>query len=871
VTERWQSLSDLFARALEVPPEALDAFLRDACAGDAALEKEVRSLLAHHARAEGFLEPGAISIGAPVEGGAPEGLREGSALGAWRLLRRIGEGGMGTVWLAERADGQFVQRGALKLIRAGFASEELVRRFRRERQILAALDHPNIARLLDGGNTPEGLPYLVMEYIEGESLYEHCSRRALSVRDRLQLFLRLCAAVQYAHQKLVLHRDLKPGNVLVTPDGTPRLLDFGVGKMFDPEESTADLRTVGLPLTPQYASPEQLRGGEVTTSSDLYSLGVLLYELLTGAHPHPTRGTPSERMRSVLETDPPRPSTAVTRPPQEPDGASTRLPAPPREGTASLRRRLAGDLDNIVLKAMARDVARRYASVEQLADDVTRYLDGRPVHARPDAWSYRVGKFVRRNRIAVAASALAVVALVGGLTSALWQASVARRERAVAVQRLRDVQALANTLMFDVFDGIQDMPGSTAVRQKVIERAASYLEALSKDAAADSSFQISLADAYERLGGAQRHEWKGEGSGWDDAYRSFQTAHDLRKKILARYPNSEHGLLGAYNTCSAMALLVQDRDRAEEDLQLIREAEQYAERLVQLCPENVKYRQSLPRRQHNMALALILNDRESEAAPVLRKAMAGFAALSAADTADVTDRAYLGLSTKLYAQCMTLTPGGADRAEAAFRRAVYAYEEVTARRPNNTEMRVQLADAHYLLARLMWLVRQQPDSAAAHLGIAVRMLEQVAASDSANRSRASAVMAARATWAEMLAEAGRTAEARALLAASQARIEAMAASDTSQTMLLEMVPRVYFARGLVEMQSPLPRTASREAYARARPWLARAEQAFDRALAHEGGKWDLSAEEKARIQRALAACDSAAGKGVLAQRQGPTR
>jgi tetratricopeptide (TPR) repeat protein len=434
------------------------------------------------------------------------------------------------------------------------------------------------------------------------------------------------------------------------------------------------------------------------------------------------------------------------------------------------------------------------------------------------------------------------------------------------------VQSLANTLMFDVYDGIQDMPGATAVRAKVIERVASYLDALSKDAdAADSSYQISLAEAYERLGGAQRHEWKGEGGGWDDAYRSFQTAHELRKKLLERYPNSEHGLLGAYNTCAAMAILVQDRDRAEENLQLITEANQYAERLVQLFPDNVKYRQSLPRRQHNLGLALILNDRAGEALPVLRKAMAGFAALAAADTADVSDRANLGISTKLYAQCMTLTSGGADTAEAAFHRAVRAYEDVTARRPNNVEMRMQLADANYLLARFTWLVRQQPDSAAAHAGVAAHMLEQVAASDSASRSRAGAALAARATWAEILAEAGRTAEARAILDASQVRIEAMAASDTSDTMLLEMVPRVYFARGLVEMQSPLPHAASREAYARARPWLARAMEAFDRALAHQGGKFDLAEEEKARIRRALAACDSAAGKGALSQSRVPPR
>jgi len=423
VTDRWPRIAEILEQALEQPAELREAFIIAACGGDEGLHAEVLSLLAHASRAENFLEPGHTRL-EPIEGGLeePPGPGPGSVIGAWRLVSRLGEGGMGAVWLAERAEGQFAQRGALKLIRTGLAFEEAIRRFRRERQILAALDHAHIARLLDGGSTPDGLPYLVMEYVEGDLLYANCAARPVPLEARLALFLDLCTAVHSAHQRLVVHRDLKPGNVMVTREGTVKLLDFGVAKIFESETADAEslLRTTDLPFTPLYASPEQLRGEEVGTASDVYALGVLLYELLTGAHPYALRSmAASQVIRAVLDTEPVRPSAVVlmtddARKPEAATGgaggattgkAAALLPPPPLDDPRLLSRKLAGDLDTIVLKAIAKDPARRYSSSERLAADVTRFLGGRPIEARPDSWSYRTAKFARRNRVAVGAAA----------------------------------------------------------------------------------------------------------------------------------------------------------------------------------------------------------------------------------------------------------------------------------------------------------------------------------------------------------------------------------------------------------------------------------------------------------------------------------
>ncbi len=445
--ERWPEVKSLLAQALEVPPEERPAlFSRQGAEPE--LIAEVEELLALEQQGDGFIDEPLFSFRQP----APA-LAAGSRLGPWRLLRPLGQGGMGTVYLAERADGAFELTVAVKLLKIGFDSAELISRFEAERHILARLIHPNIARLLDGGTSADGRPYLVMEHVEGEPIDQHCDRRRLSTRARLELFRDVCSAVQLAHQNLVVHRDLKPANILVTAEGTVKLLDFGIAKLLAPQPAEAETATSptlgqlgGAPLTPRYASPEQVRGEPITTASDVYSLGVVLYELLTGHRPYRFETlSPAEVERVVCGERPPRPSTAVRRTEEVATADGGRLLLTPeavaglREGDAArLSRRLAGDLDTILLTALSKEPDRRFASAEQLSEDLRLYLAGLPIRSRPDAFGYRTRKFLARHALGVTVAGAGLTLLLAFAGAMTWQrAEIAARSREVAQERDR--------------------------------------------------------------------------------------------------------------------------------------------------------------------------------------------------------------------------------------------------------------------------------------------------------------------------------------------------------------------------------------------------------------------------------------------------
>ena len=427
------------------------------------IRKELESLLDSHDSAGEFLE-------------SPAQLEEtlvGERVGAYRLVRQIGQGGMGAVYEAIRADREFDQRVAIKLVRMGLDSDFLRQRFRGERQILAKLTHPNIAALLDGGATQDGRPFLVMEYVDGTPLLAYCVENGLGVRDRLKLFRAVCEAVQFAHRHLVVHRDLKPGNILVTPEGVVKLLDFGIAKALDAEQ---DSSVTGLLMTPEYASPEQVSRGAITTATDIYSLGVVLYELLTGSKPYViTARAPHEISRQICEDEPPYPSAAA-----------------PRE----LRSALSGDLDRIILKALRKEPDRRFISAEQFASDIDRYLQGLPVMARTQTFGYRASKFVKRRRVALTLALIVLLVAGGGLGSFLWKAEQEKR-------RFNDLRHLANSLLFEIYDSIRNVPGTTDARRLVVARAQEYLDSLAKESSNDDSLRSELANAYERLGDVQ--------------------------------------------------------------------------------------------------------------------------------------------------------------------------------------------------------------------------------------------------------------------------------------------------------------------------------------------------------------------------------
>jgi tetratricopeptide (TPR) repeat protein len=475
----WARIKSVLAGALERTAAERAAFLDTACGDDADLRKEVESLLAAYAGAEAseFIEK-------PAELRDPAGL-EGHLVGPYKVLAEIGRGGMGAVYKAVRADDEYQKQVALKVV--GRLDPDLVRRFRAERQILAGLDHPGIARLIDGGATTDGLPWLAMDFVEGRPIIEYVQAHALSLRQRLELFREVCAAVHYAHQNLVVHRDLKPSNILVTPEGAPRLLDFGIAKLVSGEDRGEKTTLTRVrPMTPEYASPEQAQGQPITTASDIYSLGVLLCEILTGRLPHEfTSQEPTDVARIIATVPPVAPSTLAGK------GKGAILP-----------RQLRGDLDNIVLMALRKEPERRYASVDQFSEDVRRHLARRPVIARPDTLRYRAGKFVRRNRGLVATAAVLSLSLVVALAVAVAQAREARRERAKAEQRFEDVHQLANFFLFQFHDTIEDLPGSTPARQLLVSRGLQYLDRLSQEGGTPA-LQRDVANAYVRVGDLQ--------------------------------------------------------------------------------------------------------------------------------------------------------------------------------------------------------------------------------------------------------------------------------------------------------------------------------------------------------------------------------
>jgi non-specific serine/threonine protein kinase/serine/threonine-protein kinase len=458
---------------------------------------------------------------------------------------------MGTVYLAVRSDDVFQKRVAIKILDRGMRSASVVGRFRNERQILASLEHPHIAGLLDGGTTPEGLLYFAMEYVEGQAISEYCESRQLDTTARLQLFRKVCAAVQYAHQNLIIHRDIKPANVLVTSDGTPKLLDFGIAKLLNPElgaHAMAPTMMGAHLMTPEYASPEQVRGEPVTTATDVYSLGVLLYELLTGQPPYRLESrAPAEVARVVCEAVPDPPSTVVTTIRYVPsagdaitqpdDGASgrrrlaaSRTPV----DTERLRRRLSGDLDTIVLKALSKEPSRRYASVDQFSEDIHRHLRGLPVIARKDTLSYRASKFVRRNRAAVVAGALLLVSLVAGIIGTAWQARAARAQRRRAEQRFDEVRSLANASLFDIHDAIRDLPGSTPARQLLVANGLAYLDRLARDAGDRPDLLRELAAGYVRVGDVQGRPLNPNLGDTAGALSSYRKAAGIYESLAAR-------------------------------------------------------------------------------------------------------------------------------------------------------------------------------------------------------------------------------------------------------------------------------------------------------------------------------------------------
>ena len=497
--ERWQQINEALDAVLERPVGERAAYLDAHHPDDPELREKVAELAAAYEEAHSFLEAPIAGYAAPLVAEPEAASIAGKRVGPYRLLRRIARGGMGTVYLAARDDDQYQKKVAVKLIRRGMDTEDVLRRFLAERQILARLEHPYIARLIDGGATDDDRPYFVMEYVEGQPLDAYCNEHRLSIARRLGLFLHVCEAVRYAHQNLVIHRDLKPSNILVSEDATVKLLDFGIAKLLTDDDATAALTKTGMRLmTPEYAAPEQVRGEAVTTATDVYALGVLLYKLLTGRLPYRVRGMSQHEIeRVILDTDPTRPSTAITIVrAEDSEGAPTPEAISRDRGTSvsALRRRLSGDLDNIVLKALKKEPEHRYASVEAFEEDVRRYLAGLPVRARKDTLWYRASKFTRRHWFGVAASVVILVLIVSYALTTRAQAEQVASERDKAEQ--------VAAFLADLFKRADpfETADSMTVRQVLERGAARVEEELADQPAVQAQMMVVISEVYQNLG-----------------------------------------------------------------------------------------------------------------------------------------------------------------------------------------------------------------------------------------------------------------------------------------------------------------------------------------------------------------------------------
>jgi eukaryotic-like serine/threonine-protein kinase len=736
-------MKELFAVAQETQPSQRSAFLDQACGDDRSLRSELDDLLAADEEAgTRFLNDPQITseLGGPASTSAST--RIGRRIGSYQLVEEIGVGGMGEVYRAVRADDQYHKQVAIKLVRAGEDSRFVIDRFKNERQVLASLDHPNIARLLDGGTTEEGVPYFVMELIEGAPINEYGDSHKLATTARLILFLQVCSAVQHAHQRLIIHRDLKPSNILITSDEIPKLLDFGIAKIVDPAaDSDLSEPTISMfrLLTPAYASPEQIKGEAITTASDVYSLGVVLYELLTGHRPYRIGGRAlHEIAQAVCEFEPERLSTVLGRnETRETTGSLAEITAESvstvRDGsTEKLRKRLRGDLDNIVLMALRKEPQLRYASVEQFATDIRRHLENLPVSASNGTLQYRASKFIRRHKAGVAAAILVAAAVLAGVATTLHEAHVARRHQLRAEQRFNDVRKLTNTLLFDVHDSIQSLPGATAARNLIVSNALQYLDRLSADAGDDQALQRELAAGYLRLGTVQGNANTGNLGQVQNARASYEKAVAILLRLVSRPPDDpevESELATAY---SRLADMKSNQD--PEALLLYEKSLLIRKKLQAQNPGDRRWDQALTLSWAEIATVFLITDKYPQAEDAANQSLAAAQRYLQGNPSGSGERSQVSLA---YTKLGIAQDSNGKIAEAinSLLRALQIDLQLAQEQPNNADVHRDLAIDYERLGEC-YLNAHRAKTAISEFQRAIPILEKISRADpSDNRTQ----------------------------------------------------------------------------------------------------------------------------------------
>ena len=661
-SDRRERLKQILTGALEQQGAARLEYLDRSCADDNAMRKEVEELIAASEREDDFLERPVFRL--PPEF-APEGLA-GRRLGAYRLVKCIGRGGMGSVYLAEREDGEFSRQTAIKVVRREFDSQEMLRHFRRERQILASLAHPNIAMLLDGGATEDGAPYFVMEYVNGQPIDEWVRSRALSIDQRLSLFRSICSAIEHAHRNLVVHGDIKPANILVTSDGVPKLLDFGIARLAGRDDDAP------AAWSPKYSSPEQLRGEPINTVSDVYSLGILLAAMISD------------------------------------------------------RGREAGDLNDIVAKATRHEPTERYPTVDAMSADIVRYLAGKPVSAHPSTTWYRLRKFVRRHRWATAFAGLLVLSIATKVVSDRVQAGILRAERDRAQRRFDDVRSLAHSLIFDIEQDVALLKGGTAIRAKLVTRALAYLDELAREASGDPALQNDLADAYEKLGDVQGRSGASNLGQTDRAAESYRKAIALREAIAAADPGNAPWQQALATTYSRHASVLRDMGDFPAGLEFERKALAIREALLAAEPSAERER-AVAANYTTLGSALVMIGDWEGVLKARGRALELYKRIVARDPNNRSDRRGLALAESRLGGIL-LRNRDLPSATHHYREALRIETALAAENPTDPQIRMSLASAHVALGGALYESSDYSGAMASYRN-ALKIQEEIAAAD----------------------------------------------------------------------------------------------------------------------------------------------
>ncbi len=748
---RWIRVEELFHQAMALPPEQRRQFLALQCPNEPRILDAVLQLLnvspEADRRFEQPIDPPAFLLDPKSPSPSVSSL-QGSLLGPWRLLKPLATGGMGAVWIAERADGQFTMAAAVKLLRQGFDTDEARRRFMAERQILASLQHPSIARLLDGGISRDGMPYLVMELIDGRPLNSHCAALQLDVNARIALVRKVCEAVRFAHSRLVVHRDLKPQNILVTAKGEVKLLDFGIAKLLDQASASDQTSATGVMLTPRYASPEQVLGLPVTVQSDVYSLGVILYELLTGLSPYSsTQHTAAEWMHTINNEECPPPSRKVTNP--------------------SLARALAGDLDSIAQKALEKNPADRYRSVEELDSDLARYLSGQPVTARPQTLAYRARKFVRRHALPVAASVSALLLLLTAFAITLYQYRVASSERETAQRRFTQARELARLSLFDLYDVVQQIPGSTAAQRLLVSKTLEHYKRLAGQSQGDPELLAEVASGYSRLGDLQGNPYMPNIGDPPAAIETYRQGLALLASIPAG-KGPAHLELARARLLGSLGDVVSLSGSVQDSIKYLRQAESILLAAREASPRDPSIQAELCSRRESIAdrLAGVGTGSavdEAEAIRVYESARAGWIEMLTwpnlpADTRARASRADAVVLMKL---------GNVDMAHERYSQAVARYRDARtaiskldrATRSSLTTIRTQIMILKGEGYALLW--SGKPLEALPIVSEGLALSRQLLAGDPHNEQHQSGLMTLLSAHGDTLSGLGRRAEAAA--------------------------------------------------------------------------------------------------------------